>query len=92
MEVVRQESVLVLCSGSFAKVLDVVVHDRCTWMSASLMVRALMAAWASSSLSSLTPKTRLNGVVPHAWSAVRQGRMTWVETLPRPSLVEGCMS
>ena len=61
--------------------------DRCALILASLTVRAMMAALASSSLSLPTPKTRVSGKVPHAWPDVRQGRIRWAETFPRQSLL-----
>ena len=66
--------------------------ERCALLSASLAVRALMAACASSSSSSPTPKTQVSGEVPHAWLDVRRGRIRRAETFPRLSLLVRCMS
>lgn len=49
VEVIGQESALVLYSGRYVEVSDLMDSDRFTWMSASLSARVSMAAWASSS-------------------------------------------
>ena len=54
--------------------------DRCALISVSLAVRVSMAAFASSSSSLPTPKTRVSGEVPHAWPDLRRGRIRQVET------------
>ena len=88
VEVVEAGNASGLVSGMVLDTVDSGVCARCIEISVSLEARAPIPAPASSSLLLAMSKTWLSGEVPQDWPAGRQGKMSLVKTLPRPSLVE----